>query len=230
MTTHRLAVAHANALVSHLLETVIDSAGPLKVAKLEGDAAFLYAPLKAERSSWALGKQIAEIRRAFNSKRNELSLNRFCTCNSCVQVATLSLKFVAHVGEIIVHKVKQYTELAGVDVILVHRMLKNEVRRREYVLLTDSALQALEPEMAAGAHELMHDFEGLGTTRTHFVDLSTLPVEDVVEPKGFWGRFWQLMRLNVAALPFALGTKSEICRLHEEREVEPASSEAPAGT
>jgi len=42
-----------------------------------------------------------------------------------------------HVGEVADQKVKRHVELAGFDVILVHRMLKNMVPVAEYVLMTD---------------------------------------------------------------------------------------------
>ena len=61
-----------------------------------------------------------------------------CTCDGCTQAGELKLKFVAHVGEVAFQKVKRYTELAGVDVILVHRLLKNSVPIPEYVLMTDA--------------------------------------------------------------------------------------------
>src|SRR5688500_20101798 len=49
MTIHRINLAHAQDVVSRLLEAVIDGApSPLKLAKLEGDAAFFYAPVSSE--------------------------------------------------------------------------------------------------------------------------------------------------------------------------------------
>jgi hypothetical protein len=39
--------------------------------------------------------------------------------------------------ETAVQRVKHLTELAGVDVILVHRMLKNDVPVAEYILMTE---------------------------------------------------------------------------------------------
>lgn len=41
-------------------------------------------------------------------------------------------------------KVKRNVELAGVDVILVHRMLKNEVPVSEYLFMTDVVAQCLD--------------------------------------------------------------------------------------
>ena len=42
---HRLSLLHAQAIITGLLESVIDSArSPLQVNKLEGDCVFFYAP------------------------------------------------------------------------------------------------------------------------------------------------------------------------------------------
>jgi hypothetical protein len=43
-------------------------------------------------------------------------------------------KLVGHLGEAAAQRIKNLTELAGVDVILVHRMLKNDVPVPEYML------------------------------------------------------------------------------------------------
>ena len=46
MKFHQASLAHAQEIVARLLEVVIDAAGPsLRLAKLEGDAAFFYMPV-----------------------------------------------------------------------------------------------------------------------------------------------------------------------------------------
>ena len=137
MRVHRVNLAHAQYVVAQLLEAVIDGAEPkLKLAKLEGDAAFFYALLpegKADVAVAALADIVASIRHAFLARRTALDTDRVCSCDGCVQAGQLNLKFVAHVGEVAFQKVKRYTELAGVDVIFVHRLLKNGVPVPEYV-------------------------------------------------------------------------------------------------
>lgn len=68
MREHKFSLAHAQDTVAQLLEAVIDAARPLKVAKLEGDAAFLYAPLKREQDVTALAERIPAIRAAFENR------------------------------------------------------------------------------------------------------------------------------------------------------------------
>jgi uncharacterized protein YndB with AHSA1/START domain len=60
---------------------------------------------------------------------------------------SLDVKFVTHHGEFIKHKMAGREELAGRDVILVHRFLKNEVNKtfgtHAYALYSDACVQAM---------------------------------------------------------------------------------------
>ncbi len=59
----------------------------------------------------------------------------------------LDLKFVCHHGEFVKHRMAGRDELAGRDVILVHRLLKNAVRERlgghAYALYSDPCIHAM---------------------------------------------------------------------------------------
>lgn len=208
MKEHRFGLAHAQDTVARLLETVIDASRPLKLAKLEGDAAFMYAPIKDAGTLQAVAKTVTNIRRAFLSKREELAINATCPCQGCTTVDRLSLKFVAHAGDVAFQKVKRYTELAGVDVILVHRMLKNDVPVPEYVLMTDPIIQDLDPELRRFARELAHDFEGLGHTQTHYIDFAEIAADlPPALQKSAFGKLWDRILLNVRTAPIWLGLK-----------------------
>ena len=65
----------------------------------------------------------------------------------------LDLKFVSHHGEFIKHKMAGREELAGRDVILIHRLLKNAVNERfgghAYALYSDACIQAMGIDPAA---------------------------------------------------------------------------------
>ncbi|WP_408891391.1 DUF2652 domain-containing protein [Myxococcus faecalis] len=203
MKHHRFSLAHAQDSVAQLLEAVIDASGKLKLAKLEGDAAFFYA---VGEDHGSLAQRIADIRRAFLARRTLLDVDRMCKCDGCTQVGSLTLKFVAHSGEVAFQRVKHLTELAGVDVILVHRMLKNDVPVSEYVLMTDAVHQRLEPELRGRAQGLEHEFEGLGRTTCHYLDLNdsalTLPVS--VKP-SLPRRLWNKLLLELRTLKYVLG-------------------------
>ena len=216
MKVHRINLAHAQYVVGRLLEATIDAAGGRwKLAKLEGDAAFFYArlpdagPLDGAR----LRDQLLAIRRAFVSRRARLFDERMCSCDACVQSGQLTLKFVAHAGEVALQKVKRLTELAGVDVILVHRLLKNTVPIQEYVLMSEEVSAALDATGLAGApEEIDEELEGLGNVRTYYLELDQLgPIEPEARRRSLAGKLWNWLRMTVSCLPYFIGAR-EACR------------------
>jgi len=177
MKVHRVNLSHAQYVVAQLLESVIDAAGPsFKLAKLEGDAAFFYALAgkSGEPDLSGLAERVTGIRNAFVTRRTELEIDRLCSCDGCVQASRLTLKFVTHVGEVAFQKVKRLTELAGVDVIFVHRLLKNAVPLSEYVLMSEAVHAGLQPAVREVARESSEDLEGIGEMRTFYVDLDDI--------------------------------------------------------
>lgn len=207
MKVHRINLAHAQYIVARLLEAVIDGAGrKLKLAKLEGDAAFFYAnaPVAPEEAKRAL----VSIRRAFVRRRDELAINRLCSCDGCTQVGDLKLKFVAHEGEVAFQKVKRYTELAGVDVILVHRLLKNSVPVSEYVLMSDALHDMLAPALEEPAIVIEADLEGLGLARTHYLEIDAFAGKAVSDVKpSFFAKFFGWLNMTLRSIPYFIGVK-----------------------
>lgn len=209
MKVHRLNLAHAQNTVAILLEAIIDAAQGLALAKLEGDAAFLWAPVRDDAGFKRLTQTLADIRRAFLKRQSTLVLDRLCDCDSCLQIEQLTLKFVAHEGEVALQRVKKLTELAGVDVILVHRMLKNDVPLKEYALMSEALYTRLDGNLQQHAVALEHDFEGLGATQTHYVELDKLMQAAPEEPPkpSFARRWWAKIKMELATLPYLLGLK-----------------------
>ena len=139
MNWNRMHLAHAQLTVAALLESVIDAGKGLKLAKLEGDAAFFWAP--GGDAKVLVWDGLSRMRQSFLARRERMKKADLCDCASCAQLDNLSLKFVAHEGEVAEQRVKRNIELAGVDVILVHRMLKNEVPDRKSTRLNSSHLR-----------------------------------------------------------------------------------------
>jgi hypothetical protein len=221
MKQHRFSLAHAQDTIAQLLEAVIDASGRFKLAKLEGDAAFFYV---TGDNVAALAKDIAAIRRAFLTRKQQLNLDRMCTCDGCLQVNNLTLKFVTHSGEVAFQKVKQFTELAGMDVILVHRMLKNDVPVPEYVLMTSAVFEGLSPELKPFARALEHDFEGLGRTVTHYVELDALAAASPTAAPSLPRKLWNKLTMELRSLPYLLGFK-EPCQDFKNVEIVEKSGE-----
>ncbi|MBX3217016.1 MAG: DUF2652 domain-containing protein [Labilithrix sp.] len=211
MRVHRINLAHAQYVVAQLLEAVIDGAEPrLKLAKLEGDAAFFYAlaPEGKKRDAVAnFADVVGSIRRAFLARRLELETDRVCNCDSCTQAGQLKLKFVGHVGDVAFQKVKRYTELAGVDVIFVHRLLKNSVPIAEYALMSEPVFQRADA-FAKFGREATEDLEGLGEVTTYYVDLAEVAREVPVslEP-SLLRKAVAWLKMTVRSIPYFIGLK-----------------------
>src|SRR6266567_5301622 len=116
MKMHRMSLAHAQEIVARLLEAVIDATrSRFKLAKVEGDAAFFYITYASgtEPDLSFVAEQVAAIYRAFHLRLSDLATNGLCICDACDQVGNLKIKFVGHLGDVAVQKVKRWTELAG---------------------------------------------------------------------------------------------------------------------
>lgn len=203
MLATRMSLAHAHVQIASLIEAVLDGPEKLQMAKLEGDAVFFHAP---GATGADLEAEIGRMRARFEERKSQLVADRNCSCAACTHLEDLTLKFVAHEGEVAYHRVKENVELAGVDVILLHRMLKNDVPVKEYVLLTDAALT---DTLRAKAAPLDHDFEGIGPTTTHWVRLESIQAPPPSPATG-WGAFVEKVKLTAKALPYYFKIKKPL--------------------
>ncbi len=167
---------HANDILTDLMGAVVSALRPnFKLAKLEGDAAFMF--MVAERiDGTMLLDTIERCYLGFRRRRRDVRQATSCACNACVRIPDLDLKFVVHFGQAIEQKVYGRRELVGPDVIVVHRLLKNSVVERlgfrAYALLTQASIDAagLDP-VALGMTEIVEAFEGIGDVSAWAHDL-----------------------------------------------------------
>lgn len=152
MVANARTLAHAQAIITELLEAILREVDvPLRVSKLEGDAVFMYAARAGETDAvWedakrAIGRKLLAFFDAFSAATARLASAHVCSCAACDSVRALRLKAIVHAGEAIVHDVGGFRELAGVDVIVAHRLLKNSVEGSDYVLMTEAAYRELGP-------------------------------------------------------------------------------------
>ena len=139
MSTHRMSLAHAQVNTGRMLERVIDAVPGLELIEVEGDAAFLYREADSDDPDELVDEVVRSavaMHRAFHVEREYVARN-LCPCSGCKEAANLTLKFVAHVGQVATQTIRDRLKLVGIDVILVHRLLKNSVPMREYVLMTE---------------------------------------------------------------------------------------------
>ncbi|MFK7846516.1 MAG: DUF2652 domain-containing protein [Rhodothermales bacterium] len=131
-------INHSRHIIEELLEIIIDSDTlGLEVSEIEGDAVLFYRDGEAP-SSEELLVLVRSMYTAFHTHLKKYENRRICQCGACSTTNNLTLKFVAHFGETAKNQVKQFTKLFGADVIIAHRLLKNDVQEDEYLLVTDS--------------------------------------------------------------------------------------------
>src|SRR3569623_1804830 len=138
---------HAHDIIADVMATVLKRMRPkFRLAKIEGDAAFVYAT--AEKHDGSMVQDADEAAYfAFRRRLRDISQSTTCTCKACAKMQDLDLMFVAHHGEFIKHKMAGREELAGSDVIVVHRLLKNGVNERlggrAYALFSNACVEAM---------------------------------------------------------------------------------------
>jgi len=164
---HRTSLLHAERIISALMESVVDkSEYPLQLNKLEGDAALLYAI--SDGSSAAARDILGQVRRAFDAfykRQAGLVEHNTCPCDACTRIQTLDLKAILHHGEAAIKKFRRFEELAGENVILAHRLLKNSVARKEYVLMSDPFFRLLGGLPGEALESRTEQAEGLGSVK-----------------------------------------------------------------
>ena len=131
-------ISHSRHIISELLELIIDSDELLlTVSEIEGDAVLFFKPEKIPTVDEIL-KQPKRTFLNFHNHLKKYESQRICSCGACSSTSDLSLKFIVHQGNIETIKVKDSEKLYGPDVILAHRLMKNNIVSHEYVLLTNS--------------------------------------------------------------------------------------------
>jgi uncharacterized protein YndB with AHSA1/START domain len=138
---------HAHDIIADVMDTVVRRLRPpFRLAKFEGDAAFFYAVADKMDGS-VLQDAIESAYFAFRKRLRNIELASSCECNACRRMQDLDLKFVSHHGEFIKQRMAGREELAGRDVIVIHRLLKNAVNQRlgghAYALYSDACVQAM---------------------------------------------------------------------------------------
>jgi hypothetical protein len=156
---------HGPPIIAALLEEVIARISPpLDVLEVEGDAVF------------ALGRDgtvvppaiLVDILRsgfaAFRARQRELEADESCNCRACSGVGGLRLKIIGHHGPFLKQTIGGRAQVAGPDVILLHRLAKNGVARDDnYALFTRPALNSMgiDPDdTALRAHTERYEYFG----------------------------------------------------------------------
>lgn len=167
---------HAQDILADLMGTIVNSLRPgFELAKLEGDAAFTFA-ITERIDGTLLLDTIERCYFDFRRRRRDVRQATSCTCNACVLIPDLNLKFVVHHGAVLRQRVAGSEELIGADVVLVHRLLKNDVVASTgigaYALFSQACVDAMDVDVAAlGMRVGDETYEHIGTVKVWVHDL-----------------------------------------------------------
>ena len=143
---------HARDSLTDLLNLLIEyTRSPLVISKLEGDAVFSYAPKGSFDQGQTLLEMIETTYIAFRKALELMIINTTCTCNACRNIPNLDLKFLIHYGPYSQQKLGRYTELVGNEVVLVHRIAKNQIIARTGLVAYAAYTQQLIDAMQMGS-------------------------------------------------------------------------------
>jgi hypothetical protein len=149
---------HSHAIVTELTKLIRATlTPPMRFVKLEGDAVFCFAPRDAFPNGELLVELVESCYFDFSNRLSNMTRSTTCPCDACQEIGTLDLKFVSHFGSFIVdHDEDGRVDLAGPDVILVHRLLKNTVIESggpsSYGFFTDPCATCGSPEFTLPRH------------------------------------------------------------------------------
>ena len=157
--------AVAEETISQVLKVVVAAAPPgLILNKLEGDAAFFFTPSRGDSALIArdTARRVAALHRAFET---EIAARG-------ASAQGLRFKIILHFGQVAFKRIGAFEELAGTDVILIHRLLKVSLPGRATALMTERFYLlsgGLEGTIAQARSEYA---EGLGNAPVRICDLS----------------------------------------------------------
>ena len=136
-------VDHSWSILHELLDTMVRALeGRMDVSQVEGDAILFISGLTTAEVVASAEQTFI----AFHRRLRDMRAVTTCPCGACANIGILKLKFVVHHGRFSRQRLGSVEQLHGTDVIVAHRLLKNRVPSKEYLLVTDAVLSRLPEE------------------------------------------------------------------------------------
>ena len=163
---------HAHGIINELTTLLRERlTPPMRFVKLEGDAVFCYADAESFEDGERLVELLEACYFAFSNRLLDMARSTTCRCNACAAIASLDLKFLTHYGSFMVERDGERVDLAGPDVILVHRLLKNTVGDdggpAAYAFLTAPCLERMPESFELPEHTEAYESFGETTGGVH---------------------------------------------------------------
>ena len=172
MVENQMSAVHGQQFITFLIETMIREIDiPLRLQEIEGDALFLYAEDPGSEKEWrdVLEQVPAMLSRFFNAFYEGIVLGMEatpCKCAICRNGKDLALKIVVHSGSAVFNQVGGFNKVSGPDVILAHRLLKNSVPDKEYLLMSEAAYSSIGHKIDGPLLRGKETYEGFGSINT----------------------------------------------------------------
>jgi hypothetical protein len=171
---------HAQHIIEELFSSQLQAIdAPLQVSNFQGDAILCYLPEQLSGNGQVLLDSARAIYRAFQDKIAQMKINPPCHCTACSTIDLLDLKMFIHYGSYLVKQLGDREELMGQDVVVAHRMMKNDVTEKtgfsSYLLTSEAAYEHMHPEIDDLANYYYSEaYEHIGNVAMRVVPLATL--------------------------------------------------------
>ena len=170
---------HSGEILAELIENIAKSfGGKLSVDQVEGDALCC----TTERTDVEVTDWLRETFATFHRRLRDMKAATTCPCQACQMISGLGLKFVVHRGTYSRQVVAGIVQLHGTDVNLIHRMLKNTVPLREYLLATEAAMKAWPASSRAAYIDAPQHYD-LGDVSAAYLDLAPVRADALREDR-----------------------------------------------
>lgn len=187
-------IEHSQHIISELLELLIDANElNMQLAEVEGDALFFYKHADIP-SRQALIRQVEEMFIQFHNHLQRYEKQRICECGACRTASGLNLKFIVHAGELGFIRIGGREKPHGQEVIVAHRLMKNQVPIADYVLFSHALIELWEEDAAISLREVLEPADGVG----EYKDLGSIPY-----------RYFELTPLRAHVPPVQPGSLSD---------------------
>jgi len=192
---------HAHAILQSLFEAQLENIRhPLLVSGFRGDAILMYAPATNFINAQSFVESLENLYVVYMDTLRQMQFNTTCTCRACANMKKLDLKMCIHYGEYMIQKLAGREELLGADVIVPHRMAKNNVAAetgiKPYALFSEAAARQLNlTELCADLALYQETYEHIGEVKMLVHNLGTAWERElarkslVVEPQEAWINF-----------------------------------------
>jgi len=161
---------HSWEILHELLEVMVRTAeGKMDVSQVEGDAILFISGLADEE----VVKVVEDTFIGFHRRRRDMVAVTTCPCRACKNIGILKLKFVMHRGTFSRQRLGGIEQLHGTDVIVPHRLIKNSIPIKEYLLATEAVLSRLSEERQRRFTPYLETYD-LGAVRAGYEPLDHL--------------------------------------------------------